>query len=172
MKNKNPAVKAITVVDLSPMSGQIWIGDPCYVIRDREWNTIVRLMFGDDEYSMDQMYEIEFSDGKRFQFFIWHAGDDGDYAVMVQNSKIGEVCVDSGSLSFMPTELVDRLMAIYPDNSGLAGCVVTVSSPEIPEAISKGGVLGSVSVPCEDPMLEEEEPEEEDTDDDSEDNDE
>ena len=153
---KNPAIRSIIVVEPSRMSGRIWIGDPCYVMKDREWDRMNQLMFESDGSGSNQMYEIEFADGKRYQFFVWHVGDDGEYSVMIQGAKLGSVGVDSCCLAFMPTELVDRLMEIYPDNQGIAGCVVTVPVPEIPESVSRGGVIGSVTVPHEEP----EEPEE------------
>lgn len=147
---KKLAIKSISAIEIDEikMSGKIWIGDPCYVICGKAWSTMCELMFSGES---GDCYQIEFTDGAKYQLFLWStAYGDGGYPVRVQNEVVGNAAVDSGTLSFIPQELVDRLVLMFKDNCASAGVSITLGAPEVPEHSNGEGRIGSVSVPTDD----------------------
>lgn len=81
-------------------AGKYYIGDPCYVIPDGEWDEFVGAMY--EGRRMHPLTEFEFK-GNR----VWchsTASGDGDY----DGSDGNSYPVDSGTLGAIPVALIDE----------------------------------------------------------------
>ena len=95
-------------------AGRYYIGDPCYVIREEDWNKVCDEMFKDSEDFECMIIKI-----LEKPFFIGRtAYGDGTYRDQ-ENHQYG---VDSGSLGAVPVEIIKNLgidMFCYDFPNGL-----------------------------------------------------
>lgn len=99
-------------------NGRIWIGDPCYVIPDKEWLTF-----------LDVLWSASDEDGvvintPKGNFFVWGtAYGDGEYPVERSSENIGSCGVDSGLLCVMYYDTAYKLLKNKKELARL-GCIV------------------------------------------------
>lgn len=82
-------------------SGTIWIGDPCYIIKD--WSKFLDVLWKDG----DSEGIINTPHGEVFVFQT--AYGDGEYPVYRDNKVIGRCGVDAGLLSVMYLETAEKI---------------------------------------------------------------
>lgn len=93
------------------LNGKFWIGDPCYIFPDTEWQELCNLMFPNDSNEADfndsetvRVVEIE---GETCYLFGTAYGD-GVYPLVVDGKMVDELGVDAGMLSVIPMNLVRK----------------------------------------------------------------
>ena len=79
----------------------VWFGDPCYVYPEARWGEFCKRY---ENSKGKQAFDLE-ENGHQF-LVLDTAFGDGDYGLTVYNEFKGVVFVDSGSLAFIPLDLV------------------------------------------------------------------
>lgn len=99
IKNVEPLNKA----DFSH-KGKVWIGDPCYVIDNDSWADLCEY---DQISCRDSRDGVVVTTDKGKFFMCSTAYGDGAYPVTQGGKHIGNVGVDSGTLSIIPIEMLE-----------------------------------------------------------------
>lgn len=91
--------------------GKYWIGDPCYVYPNTEWQDFCNNLF-DKERGKKCVDGIEM-DYKDVSFLvIGTAYGDGNYSLTQKDVEIASLGVDAGLLSIIPLHLVESWKGI------------------------------------------------------------
>ena len=114
---------------------KVWLGDPCYAIRDEEWSDFVDML---TKLPYSQGIDIEWKGVKMFVMSTEHG--DGEYDVRCGWRVVGSVGVDAGLLCVMPLEAVsDYALAL--------GFVAEVSPYERASGSNYELKIGDYSIP-------------------------
>ena len=110
------------------LNGEYLVVDPCYLIRGGDsWEKVNSLFFDTDDTDNNWLLV----DG--YLMFMWSTSDgDGSYPVYLNGKEIGKSTVDSGTLAFIPTELVNKTLSKTKKSEReiMAGVVVTLDKVE------------------------------------------
>jgi hypothetical protein len=96
------------------MENRYWIGDPCYVVSDDDWDLFCSGTNSDDLG--------EFVDYHGQRIYFHSAGGDGEWSFYC-----GRFCVDSGIFAVIDLSLMPPTM----DESGLAHGILFDSKPDL-----------------------------------------
>jgi hypothetical protein len=96
------------------MENRYWIGDPCYVVSDDDWDLFCSGTNSDDLG--------EFVDYHGQRIYFPSAGGDGEWSFYC-----GRFCVDSGIFAVIDLSLMPPTM----DESGLAHGILFDSKPDL-----------------------------------------
>ncbi len=96
------------------MDNRYWIGDPCYIVPDEDWDIFC------SETSFDEMGE--FVDYHGQQIYFKSAGGDGSWRF-----NCGEFCVDSGIFAVIDLSL----MPSHYDKNGLSDGILFDKKPTL-----------------------------------------
>lgn len=82
--------------DYNIKAGKYWVGDPCYIYPDKQWQELCRNILNEDQI----VYE---------GFFIGStAYGDGGYPIFCKNVQMGRLGVDAGLLSVIPLSIAQK----------------------------------------------------------------
>lgn len=96
--------------------GAYYVGDPCYVYPNSEWGDFCDVMIVDNN-TLDGFFEYE-----GVPFFVGSTRyGDGSYPLIAGRATINTLAVDSGTLSIIPLELIEKWRAKI--EHGLSGVV-------------------------------------------------
>lgn len=91
------------------LTGDYWLGDPCYVFSDEDWQKLCSLMFEKGTADFDDSNSIRLVEVDGVACFLFGtAHGDGCYALKDGRKKIADLGVDAGMLSMIPMSLVNR----------------------------------------------------------------
>ena len=96
------------------MENRYWIGDPCYIVSDDDWDLFC------SETSHDDLGEYIDYHGQRIYF--QSAGGDGEWSF-----NCGKFCVDSGIFAVIDLSLMPPTM----DKDGLSLGILFDSKPDL-----------------------------------------
>lgn len=86
----------------------VWIGDPCYVISNEEWDDFCFAVIRKLDYKTGDFIETEHG-----TIFVWGTKyGDGTYKVKKNGKNIGYCPVDSGLLSVFPLDVAKKYLSI------------------------------------------------------------
>lgn len=142
---------AITTLTISTPT-DMWFGDPCYVYPEARWGEFCK-RFDGDGYKGSQALAFEEND---HQFLTMDtAFGDGDYGLSIYNEFKGVVFVDSGSLAFIPLDLVREwggdpsrgivirgfqgTVVANPDDCGWSGAIECITDGSEHDALDDWG---------------------------------
>lgn len=136
---------ALTKFSLGIDGQEVWIGDPCYILRgNEEWSKVC------DTLPLNCcngcVLAITLRDSLHKIFVCQTAYGDGCYPVLVDGDEIGAAGVDAGLLCIATNELATLLRDMFKDSSYRCG---VVTRPLHAKKIVAGGgnfSLGNVSV--------------------------
>ena len=89
------------------LSGKVYVGDPCYVINDSDWDRVCDMMINEDFDDRNKLRVFEINNVKSYWFGT--AYGDGCYAFLLKSKfpiPIAMLCVDAGLLSLIPVEIL------------------------------------------------------------------
>lgn len=90
------------------LSGKYWIGDPCYVFPDEEWQQLCKLMYPEGKADFEDRDIIRVVNVNGIHCYLFGtAYGDGSYDLKDSGEDIAELGVDAGMLSMIPIELVN-----------------------------------------------------------------
>jgi len=91
------------------LNGEYWIGDPCYVFSDEDWQKLVKLMFpthNTPDFNDSNNIRVVDVDGHLCYLFGTAYGD-GSYELLSHTAaEIDILGVDAGMLSMIPVTLL------------------------------------------------------------------
>jgi hypothetical protein len=88
------------------LSGKVYVGDPCYVINDSDWDHVCDLMINEDFDDRNKLRVFEINNVKSYWFGT--AYGDGCYSLLENKFPIpiAMLGVDAGLLSLIPVEIL------------------------------------------------------------------
>jgi hypothetical protein len=98
------------------VKGEYYVGDLCYVIRDKDWDEVCKLLFANRDDRNCSEGEFNLSDGRRFAILSTAWGDGRYY-----DEEGREYPVDSGSIGCILTKDIKP----HPDGNIGAGNVIS-----------------------------------------------
>jgi len=116
--------------------GGFWVGDPCYILPDRDWP-----VFCEESFDYEENVALYDYDGENF--IAWDTKNgDGDYSLKVDNSTVKRLSVDAGMISVIPMSLVKKFGATA--GSLALGCIVKDISYLVLNSFSDGDISVTV----------------------------
>ena len=95
-------------------STDFWIGDPCYVVPDDQWDAfcdnLMKFESRDENKDLPRCYisRVEHEE-TGYVFHTWStAYGDGSYRLMISNETVEMLGVDAGTLSVIPVGLIEH----------------------------------------------------------------
>lgn len=89
--------------------GDYWVGDPCYVFSEKDWDELCNQMFPNGQQLFDDSEQVRvvLVDGN-YCFLFGTSFGDGVYPLRKETWEIAELGVDAGMLSMIPKKLLRK----------------------------------------------------------------
>ena len=138
----NTTDEDVTITAEISFNGTVWIGDPCYIIPDKDWGAFLDTLWkGDDSGQI-----IKTPKGYIYVWGTRHG--DGEYPVYRDRKEIGTCGVDAGLLCITYYDTAYKLLRNKRELARLGTIVEDVSG--IPESSGGNMTIGDITVNTDD----------------------
>lgn len=106
---KTSSLEILSVEPLENLSfkGKCWVGDPCYVIDEDNWDLFCSKLYPNHECVIDSTEGGMVVTNKGKFFICGTAYGDGCYPLTKKGDEVATLGVDAGMLAIIPVEMLD-----------------------------------------------------------------